>query len=141
MAFNIIDLNIILNKFLFCITVTDRQKDRWSKAMIPRFLSAYDATSFLCFFCFYRYRCQSLALKGCVMCLQQLKNPSLNFGLLYSLWHKQTSTYALLHINVPDILQCLTDALSLPQTLSEGMVSRLCQFPILCQDSEMWNKF
>lgn len=54
-------------------------------------------------------------LKGSVMRLQQQKNPSLKFSLLYSLWHKQTSTYALSDIDVLDILKCLTDILSLPQ--------------------------
>lgn len=70
-----------------------------------------------------------------------MKNPSLKFSLLYSLWHKQTSTYALPHIDVPDILKCLTDALSLPQILSERMASRLCQFPFMCQDSVTLNVF
>lgn len=60
-----------------------------------------------------------------------LKNPTLKFSLLYSLWHKQTSTYVLPHIDVPDILKCLTDALSPPQILSERMASRLCQIPHL----------
>lgn len=60
-----------------------------------------------------------------------LKNPTLKFSLLYSLWHKQTSTYASPHIDVPDILKCLTDALSLPQILSERTASRLCQIPHL----------
>lgn len=106
----------------------------------PRSLSAYHTSSFLLSFCS-RYSGQGLVLKGGVMSLQQFKNPSLKFSLLYSLWHKQTSTYAVPHIDVPDILKCLTDALSLPQILSEGMASRLCQLPILCQNTETWNIF
>lgn len=69
---------------------------------------------------------------------ENIKNPSLKISPFYSLWHKQTSTYVLPHSDVPDILKCLTDALSLPQILSGRMESRLCQFPVLCRDTETW---
>lgn len=122
------------------VQLTQSQEKRWGMVITPCSLSTYTAL-FLLLFLFFRHSGQGWVLKGSVMCLQQLKNPSLKFSLLYSLWHKQTSTYALPHIDVPDILKCLTDTLSLPQILSEGMASRLCQFPILCQDTETWNIF
>lgn len=85
-------------------------------------------------FLFFRYFGQGFVLKS-YSDVSPAAETSIPEVLLYSLWHKQTSTYGFLHINVPDILKCLTDALSQPQILSEGMASRLCQL------RQTWNIF
>lgn len=70
----------------------------------PGSLSSDHTASFLFFFVLQIFRPRLSVKRQCDVS-PAVEKTSLKFSLLYSLWHKQTSTYALPDIDVPDILK------------------------------------
>lgn len=77
-----------------------------------RYIGSGDVSiSFLCFFVSLMFRLCDKRFCDVSPTVEK----SMAEVLVHSLWHRQTSTYGLPHIDAPDILKCLTDTLSLTQ--------------------------